>query len=106
MTTLLNNPGTDGGGGMSATVVALAVGIVIVGALFVAYRIPVANGPARDAENGAMVGVPMRVDIDAHGRTADSATLQGRHYHSRNKKPVWESYYGSSSAAWQGGSHR
>lgn len=67
MATIINNPsGAEGDGGASAVVLAVIVGVLILGGLFVMYRLPALQGDGAGAGSGTTVEVPDKVQIDVN----------------------------------------
>lgn len=75
MATIINNPsGTEGDGGASAIVLALIVGVLILGGLFVMYRLPALQG---DNAGGGGATVPDKVQIDVNSGGAGASDGAG-----------------------------
>lgn len=57
---------------MGAVAIALIIGVIILGALFVMYRIPAFNGAASDTQQDApVINVPDQVDINVTGQNPE-----------------------------------
>jgi len=69
MATIINNPSTsEGEGSGSAVVLAILVGVLILGGLFVMYRLPAFQG--ENAGSGTTIEVPDTVQVDVTGPAA------------------------------------
>ena len=55
---------------MGAIAIALIIGVIILGAIFVLYRVPAFNGAAENTEDGPVINVPDQVDINVTGQGA------------------------------------